>query len=323
MVRVLKEITIDNLISFVIPCYRSEKTISKVYTEIVEVMAQRPAFDYEIIAVNDCSPDNVLEVLSKLAVQDQKVKVVDLAKNFGKHSAMMAGYSFVRGAIVVNLDDDCQCPVYELWKLIDPIINEGYDCVTAVYKKKQEKAWKRLGSMMNAQMINTLIEPPKGISVENFFATKRYVSEEMLNYRNPYPYIAGLLLRATHRIKMVPMEERERGDDKSTGFTLKKSISLFANGLTAFSIKPLRAASAIGIAFSIIGFVYGLYVVVRKLLHPKMPIGYSSIMATIVFSAGVIMLLLGIIGEYLGRIYISLNNSPQYVIRETINIEEE
>ena len=312
----------DNLVSFVIPCYRSEKTIRPVYREIVETMAQRPEFDYEIIAVNDASPDGVLCVMRELAAEDHRFKIVDLAKNFGKHSAMMAGFSFVNGAYVVNLDDDCQCPVCELWKLMDAILEEDYDCATAVYTKKEEALWKRLGSKVNAQMVNFLIEPPKGVVVENFCVIRRYVCEEIRRYDNPYPYVSGLLLRATHRIKMVPMEERSRGDDLSTGFDLKKSLALFSNGLTAFSVKPLRIASVLGMLFALIGFVYGLVVVVRKLLHPDIPVGYSSAMAVQLFSSGVIMLILGMIGEYLGRIYISLNKSPQFVVRETVNVEE-
>lgn len=312
---------IQNLLSFVIPCYRSEKTIEIVYDEIVKVLEQRPQYDYEIIAVNDNSPDGVLQVMKKLAEKDDRFKIVDFAKNFGKHCAMMAGFSFVRGDLIVNIDDDCQCPVYEIWKLVDAIVEEDFDCATAVYTKKNEAIWKQWGSKVNTQMINLLIEPPRGIGIENFFVMKRYLCDEILNYKNPYPYIAGLIMRSTHRIKMVPMEERKRGDGKKTGFTLKKSFALFSNGLTAFSVKPLRIASVVGILFALLGFIYGLIIVVRKMLNSAVPIGYSSLMAVQLFSSGIVMLILGLIGEYLGRIYISLNNSPQYVIRETINLE--
>jgi undecaprenyl-phosphate 4-deoxy-4-formamido-L-arabinose transferase len=122
---------------------------------------------------------------------------------------------------------------------------------------------------------------------------------------------------------MVPMNQRERGDDRSTGFTFRKSIELFTNGLTAFSVKPLRIASILGVLFALVGFIYGLVIVIRKLMFPDIPVGYSSMMAVQVFSSGIIMLILGMIGEYLGRIYISLNNSPQYVVRTTKNLVEE
>ncbi len=311
---------IKNLLSLVIPCYRSEETIELVYREIVNTVKQRPEYDYEILAVNDCSPDNVLSVLKNIAAKDSKFKVVDFAKNFGKHSAIMAGLACVRGGVVVCLDDDYQCPVYELWKLVDAVVEEDYDCATAQYYEKKESAWKLFGSRVNRWMVNTLIEPPRGINIENFFVMKRYVSDEILNYKNPYPYVSGLLMKATHRIKMVSMEQRERADGKTTGFTFIKSLSLFVNGLTAFSVKPLRISTITGLLFAIIGFIFTIVVVVRKILIPEIEVGYSSLMAVILFSTGMVLLILGIIGEYLGRIYISINNSPQYVIRDTINI---
>ena len=311
----------EKLLSFVIPCYRSEETIARVCAEIAQTVALRTEYDYEIIAVNDCSPDGVLEVLKGLAAADRHVRVVDLAKNFGKHSAMMAGFRYVRGEYVVNLDDDCQCPVEELWKLMDALTMEGYDCATAAYARKKEAAWKRLGSRLNVAMVDMLIQPPKGIELENFFVIRRWVCDEILRYPNPYPYISGRLLRATHRIAMIPMEERDRGDGKPTGFTFKKSFSLFTNGLTAFSVRPLRLATLLGVVFALLGFLYGLFIIIRKLAHPEIMMGYSSLMAAQLFSSGIVMLLLGVIGEYVGRIYISLNRAPQYVIRETINMD--
>ncbi len=314
---------VNGLLSFVIPCYRSELTIEKVYNEIVETVAERPQYDYEIIAVNDCSPDNVLGVLLKIAEEDPKFKVVDLTKNFGKHSAILAGYFYVNGEYIVNLDDDYQCPVNELWKLIDAMVEGNYDCATALYERKKQPLWKRLGSAVNLQMVNMFIEPPKGITVENFFVIKRCVSDEMLNYHNPYPYVLGLLMNATHRITMIPMKERERGDENSTGFTFKKSLELFLNGLTAFSIKPLRIASVVGTIFVLLGVIYGISLIIRKLMSPQLSDGYGSLLALLLFSSGVIMILLGMIGEYLGRIYISINNTPQYVVRITKNLNKD
>jgi len=311
------------LLSFVIPCYRSEGTIEKVYDEIVAVVSERSEFDYEVIAVNDHSPDHVLDVLKVLAGKDPKFRVIDLAKNFGKHCALMAGMGHVSGDLVVILDDDYQCPVNRLWDLVDAVVVEQYDCATAKYERKKEAAWKRLGASVNACTVKWLLEPPEGIEMENYAVFRRYVCDEIVKYRNPYPYVGGLILRSTHRIKMVPMEERSRGDDLATGFTLKKSVALFTTGLTGFSVKPLRAASVIGMLFAFIGFIYGIVIIIRKLNNPIVPLGYSSMMAVLLFTSGVIMLLLGIMGEYLGRIYISLNRSPQFVIRETMNFENE
>lgn len=311
------------LLSFVIPCYRSELTIRKVYDEIVETVAMRKdEYDYEIIAVNDCSPDKVLRELRSIAAEDSRFIVVDLAKNFGKHGAMMAGYACVHGEYVISLDDDCQCPVKELWKLMEPVVSGGYDCATAKYEKKQEALWKRFGSAVNAKMLTMLLEQPKEIEFENFMVFKRFLCNEIMNYSGPFPYLSGLILRNTHSVAMVPMKERERGDEKATGFTFKKSLSLLVNGLTAFSVKPLRIATITGISFAFIGFLLGVYVVIKKLLYPSIPVGYSSLMFVQLLSSGLIMMILGLIGEYVGRIYICLSKAPQYVVRETINLKK-
>ncbi len=314
---------VENLISFVIPCYRSEKTINKVIDEIITTVLQRQEWDYEIICVNDCSPDNVYEVLVKLAEKNKKIKVVNFAKNMGKHAAVLAGYSVVRGKYTVNLDDDFQSPTYELWKLIDSLEKDECDLATAVYAKKKESLFKKFGSFVNTTMSSIMIGKPHSLRFENFSAQKYFLTKEMTSYTNPYPYLEGLVLRITRRVKMIQMEERERGDDNATGFTFRKSFSLFANGLTAFSVKPLRVATFMGSVIAGIGFIYTIYIILEKILYPEIPMGYSSIMCVLLFIGGMLMLMLGLIGEYIGRIYICLNKSPQYVIRNTINIEDE
>ena len=313
----------ETLLSFVIPCYRSEKTIEKVIGEIRETVSERSGYDYEVIAVNDCSPDGVYEVLKKLAADDGKIKVVNLAKNMGKHSAVMAGYSFVSGEYIVNLDDDLQSPVNRLWDLMEPIEADECDVATAGYTRKKESAWKRLGSRANFLISEMMLDKPKGLKFEDFSVIKRFVIEEVIKYRNPFPFLEGLVLRVTKRIKSVPMDQRERGDENATGFTFWKSLSLFANGFTNFSVKPLRSALIIGFLFAILGFAFGLFIIIRKIIYPETAVGWSSIMSVILFSSGMIMLLLGVIGEYVGRIFICINESPQYVVRNTINISED
>ena len=171
-------------------------------------------------------------------------------------------------------------------------------------------------------MVCSLLDKPKDLYVSNFMAFKSFIAKEILRYKNPYPYIDGLILRSTRKIAKVPMQDRERMSGSST-YTLRKLISLFSNGFTAFSIKPLRIATFSGVISSIVGFALGLYVIINKLLHPAtILMGYSSLMAAMLFIGGMIMLMLGICGEYIGRIYISLNSSPQYVIRSTYHKEE-
>lgn len=310
------------LLSFVIPCYRSEYTIGKVIEEIIDVVGEREGYDYEIIAVNDASPDHVYRVLCKLASDNHKIKIVNLAKNMGKHAAVLAGYSVVRGHFVVNLDDDYQCPINELWKLADPVFHDECDIATAQYYSKKELLWKRMGSHVNLMISEIMLKKPKGLRFENFSVIKRFVCDQVIYYKNPYPFLEGLFLQVTDRVMTVEMEDRNRADNNTTGFTFWKSFSLFLNGFISFSVKPLRVATMIGFLFSAGGFLYGIYVVIRKLVDSEIAVGYSSIMAVLLFSSGLIMLMLGLIGEYIGRIFICINNAPQYVIRNTVNIKD-
>jgi len=310
------------LLSFVIPCYGSEKTIKNVTDEIIETVSQKSNYDYEIIAVNDCSPDNVWRVLNELADKNPKIKIIDFAKNANRPGAVMAGLSNASGDICIVMDDDGQCPMPELWRLLEPI---GNDCDVSIasYPERKQSAFKDLGTIINKKMTEFALDRPKGLEFTNFMAMKSFIAKKITEYNNPYPYMTGLILRTTQRIKNVEMEQRGRIDNGKTNFTFRKMVNLWVNGLTAFSIKPLRTATLIGVICAFVGFAYGLFTIINKLINPEIAVGYSSLMAVLLLIGGIIMLLLGIIGEYIGRIYICLNNSPQYVIREKINFDSE
>lgn len=307
-------------LSFVIPCYNSEKTIGVVVKEIVDTVTAHGGYDYEIVLVNDCSPDNVFQVITKLCQNNKRIKGIDLARNFGQHSAIMAGFNHVTGDIVICLDDDGQTPADEMFKLIDKL--DENDLVFAKYKDKKHSFFRNVGSWVNDKMAQWLIGKPRDLKIMSYFACKRYVVNEVLRYKNSYPYISGLLLRVTNKVANVEVHHRDRIEGKS-GYTIKKLFLLWVNGFTAFSVKPLRLATFIGCLTAIVGFIYGLYVIIHKILNPLTPLGYSSTMAVLLFIGGMIMLLLGMIGEYLGRAYISLNNAPQFVIRDSVNTEDE
>ena len=307
-------------LSFVIPCYRSEQTIAGVVREIRETVAGRPEYDYEILLVNDSSPDGVFDVIRQLCREDPRVKGIDLARNFGQHAALMTGFRHVTGDIVVCLDDDGQTPPCEMFALIDRL-EEGVDIVIASYPEKKHSPFRNMGSKVNDWMARTLIGKPKNLALMSYFCCRRFIIEEIIRYQNPYPYIDGLLLRSSNRIVNVPIEHRDRLVGES-GYTLKKLIGLWFNGFTAFSVKPLRIATVLGFICALIGFIYGLYTVISKLfIDPNVPVGYSALMSVLVFLGGMMLLMLGLIGEYIGRIYISINNSPQAVIRSTVNLE--
>ncbi len=309
-------------LSFVIPCYRSEHTILPVLEEIKDKMAEKPEYTYEIITVNDQSPDQVLNVLHQYAASHSYLKIVDLARNFGQHAAMMAGLSLTCGEWIVFLDDDGQCPMDRLWDLLAPLMQD-YDVSFAQYEfeKRKESFFRVMGSRLTDAMMRSFLGKPKDLRMTNFIAFKAFIAKEILRYQNPYPFIDGLLLRSTQKIANVPMEDRTRLSGSSS-YTFVKLLSLFSNAFTAFSIKPLRIATFVGCFTSAVGFLRGVYIILWKLLDPSAILeGYSSLMAAILFIGGMIMMMLGICGEYIGRIYISLNNSPQYVIRDTWNFD--
>ncbi len=285
--------------------------------EINDAMRAMPQYQHEIILVNDASPDDTFGAIRRLCEGQNNICGVNLAKNFGQHAALMAGFRYVRGDIIVCLDDDGQTPAAEVGKLLAGI-EEGADVVYAKYAHKQHSGFRNFGSKVNEWMARALLDKPKEISVSSYFAAKRFVIEEILRYRNPYPYVIGLVLRTTKKIVNVEVTHRAR-EVGTSGYTVGKLLALWFNGFTAFSVKPLRIATVIGMAFACIGFLYGIYTIIKKFVNPDVVIGFSAMMSATVFFGGVILLVLGIIGEYIGRIYISLNNSLQYVIRESID----
>lgn len=305
-------------ISLIIPCYNSAATIRSVTNELIATVTKQIKYDYEIILVNDCSRDDTLNVLSNLAKNNNKIKVLDLARNFGQHAAIMAGLHYVSGDIIVCLDDDGQTPANEAFKLIHKI-EAGSDVVFAKYQHKKHSLFRNFGSKLNDIMANYLLNKPKEIVITSFFACKHFIAEEIIKYNNPYPYISGLLIRSTNNISNVNVTHRLRIHGKS-GYTMHALVQLWLNGFTAFSVKPLRIATIAGCIFALCGFIYAIIIVVKRICNPNMVLGYSSLMAALLFIGGILMLMLGIIGEYLGRIYISLNKSPQFVIKEKINI---
>lgn len=303
-------------VSFVIPCYRSEQTITGVVEEITQTMGQLPGYTFEIILVNDCSPDGTFQIIRQLCGQYDNLIGINLARNFGQHSAIMAGLHYATGDICVFLDDDGQTPANEVGKLLDAIA-AGADVAMASYDHKMHSHFRNWGSKVNECMMHIMLRKPRELFVSSYFAVKRFVADSMLQYSNSYPYLPGLLLRATKNIVNVPVHHRER-EVGISGYTLKKLLGLWFNGFTAFSVVPLRAATAVGVASAFVGFIYGIYTIIRKLVDPNILLGFSSIMAAILFIGGMLMIMLGLVGEYIGRIYISLNNSPQYVVREAI-----
>ena len=306
------------MLSFVIPCYRSQNTVMTVVDEIENTVKTRPEYNYEIILVNDGSPDNVWDVIKERSKVDDKIIGINLSKNFGQHSALMAGYNNVSGDIIISLDDDGQTPACDVFKLIDEL-NKGYDIVYAQYPEIHQNWFRRWGSDFTKRVTEYLFDikgdDRKGSS---YYVAKRYIIDEMIKYKNPYPFLSGLVLRSTRNISVVPIEHRNRIEGKS-GYTIKNLINLWLNGFTSFSIKPLKMGTYFGFFLAGLGFLFAIITIIRKLfITPMMEAGWSSIISIMLIIGGAILIMLGLLGEYTGRIFICINSSPQYVIKEYV-----
>ena len=307
-------------ISFVIPCYQSAQTLPAVVEEIRKTMEiMRDRYVYEIILINDCSPDNTYEVICQLAREGDNIIGASMAKNFGQHAALMAGYQYVTGDIVISLDDDGQTPADEVGRLLDKI-EEGYDVVYAKYDQKHHSAFRNLGSKMNSLMTEVMLGKPKELFISSYFAARRYIIEEIKRYQGAFPYVIGLVLRSTKRITNVSVMHRDRSSGAS-GYTLRKLMALWINGFTSFSVKPLRIASYTGLISAIVGTMYLVYVIVLHFAANTAPAGWSTLIGIVLILGGLTLVTLGLIGEYIGRIYMCINSSPQFVVRDEIKSE--
>lgn len=306
-------------ISYCIPCYRSAHTIETVIDEIILETSKLEDYDYEIVLADDNSPDDVFDVIKKRALDDSRIKAIQFARNFGQQAGLIATARYATGDIIVFLDDDGQCPMNRISDLIQPLYN-GYDISMAKYVVKKQSWFKNFGSKINDITEEIMTNKPKGLYASNFVAVKKFVIDEMSKYSGPYPYITGLLLRISNKATNVLLEDRSRLEGGTT-YTLRKLISTWLNGFTNFSIKPLRIATYMGVITSVVGFIYAIFIVLQRLIFHDITDGWSSIMCILLILGGIILMVLGIIGEYVGRIYMSINETPQYSICDKINID--
>lgn len=309
------------LISFVIPCYKSVNTLPDVVDTIQKTVASRENFEAEIILVNDASPDETWDMIKTLHDRYDNVMGVNIAKNSGQQSAIMAGLRHASGDLIAVSDDDGQTPIETIFEFYECMWEGDYDVVCADYHGRGKRSvFRRLGSWANNEMARLFMDKPEDLSLSVYFLAKRFVIEEMIRYTNAYPHMEGLLIRTTRNIGNVQVDQKDRASG-SSGYNLRKLLSTWINGLTTFSIKPLRLAVFFGILMALIGFIVIIVLVVIKLTYPGMAIGWTSLVATNILVGGMIMLVLGVIGEYVGRIYLCINQNPQYVIREVLKKE--
>ena len=308
------------LISIVIPCYYSEKTIKKVVEMTIDEFSKTNRYDCEFVLVNDGSTDGTYEKIKELAEKYPFVQGVNLLRNFGQHNALMAALHYVRGDYVLGMDDDMQTHPSQIHKLVEKI-QEGYDLVYGHYGKKKNSTLKNLSSKLNEVSSRILLGRPKEIVSSNFWIITRKVAEEVIKYDSYNPYIDGIFYRVTHNIGNVEVEHHKR-EVGTSNYTLKKLIRLWL-AYWNYSVIPLRISSVTGGVMAMAGFVAALLTILRKLVHPGIPVGWASTICVVTVFAGLILMSLGIIGEYLGKIILTLNHTPQFMVRESINTDGE
>jgi len=288
-----------------------------VVDEIRDVFSRNPEHNYQIVLVNDYPFDDTFDLITKLCQEDNKITGLNLSKNYGQTCAKLAAIPYAIGDVLVFMDDDGQHPAEGIIPLAEKIA-EGYDVVYAHFKSKKHSIFKKFTSFINAKISEFNGTRRKGVHVSSFYAISRFAIEAYKSYNSPFPSMMGYLNTVAGKITDIEMTHRPRMEGKSN-YSLKKLLKLWLNGFTNFSVKPIRLIAAIGAFIAFCGFSFGVFVIVRKLINPVIAAGYSSTMAVVLFLGGTILIALGLIGEYISRIYMTVSNLQQYRVREVVN----
>ena len=300
-------------ISIVVPVYNSGEILLELNRQVAEALE---GIAYELILVNDCSPDKSWEVISRLVSKDERVIGINLRKNSGQDNALMAGLNHCSGEYVVIMDDDLQHSPHDILLLVEQC-RVGFDVCYANFTRKRQKWWKNAGSWLNGRLAEILIDKPAHIYLSPFEAIRYEVVEEIVKYSGPYPYVQGLILRVTTNITQVQVEHHERYAGMGN-FNFIRSVTVFIKHATTFSIVPLRAASLVGSISAVLGFFMIPYQLYYYFIAKQIVEGWTSLMIVLLVIGGLILLSLGMLGEYVGRMYINVNESPQFVVKEVL-----
>jgi len=302
----------DFLSSFVVPLYNTGDSIVKLFDAFRDLPIPG---GYELILVNDASQDDTYDrakaIISSMPIP---VTLIDMARNFGEHSAVLEGFRHTRGQFVINLDDDLQNPVEEALRMLDHLRKTGADVVYAYYEEKKHHWFRNMGSWLTNAAATFLLGKPKDLYLCSFRAHRRELIDRIIQYQGPYPYIDGLILGATNRIECLMVRHEPRAGGQS-GYTLRKLVRLWLNMFFNFSIMPLRMASLMGALLCVIGIIMLTIAVVQALFFKVPQVGWSSLMAAVSLFSGSQLLILGVIGEYVGRSYMTVSGKPQSLIR--------
>lgn len=307
------------LISIVIPCYYSKDTIRREVEEVIAEFDKNEGYECEFVLVNDGSTDGTFEEIESLSRDYDCVHGIDLMRNFGQHNALMAALNYAKGDYIMGMDDDMQTHPSQMFKLIHKI-EEGYDMVYGVYPYRKNSPIKNLTSKINKVTSRVMLNRPKEIESSNFWIVTDAVRREAVRYSSFNPYIDAIFYQVTHKIGQVEIEHFKR-ESGSSGYTFRKLLALWLSYWN-YSIIPLRISFFIGVIAVIGGLLLTIWLVINKIMDPNLPMGWSSSMCVMTLLFGAVLMVLGVVGEYLGKAILILNNTPQYIIRKTVNIEE-
>ncbi|MBU0743247.1 glycosyltransferase family 2 protein [bacterium] len=312
----MAEMTNDTspLISLVVPVYNSTATLEELTARLHAVLDPLTSGAWEIVFVNDGSRDESWAHIGRLAAREDRITGINLTRNFGQHNSIMCGIAHACGRYVITLDDDLQNPPEEIPKLLAKI-EEGYDVVYGVFEKKKHSLFRNFGSELVQWMYRKTFNT-KG-RLTSFRIIDRDIAKRLLEYGRSFTFIDGLISWNTSRIGNTVVEHHARASGRS-GYSNRKLLILALNMATNFSIGPLQVATIVGILFSMFGFIFGFYILLKKILMDIPISGYTSTIVTVAFLSGVQLLTVGVLGEYIGRIHINVSNCPQYVVRDII-----
>lgn len=299
-------------LSICIPVYNGSETIVPLVRALDATFKD---MDIEVVLVNDGSRDSSAAVCKNLVAQYPYVVFVDLRRNFGEHNAVMCALNHCSGDYAVIIDDDLQNPPEEILKLLKEIQEGGYDVVYANYHTKKHHWFRNFGSKVNDKFATWLIGKPKDLYLCSFKMINRAMIDEIIRYKGPFPYVDGLLLRATSSISSVFVEHHARAVGTSN-YTLGKLFNLWLSMFINFSIKPMRFIMGTGLIISVLAFFLAVFFVIEKILHPEMVPGWTTLIVLVLFFGGLQSVFLGLIGEYIGKNYLDINKTPQWVVKD-------
>jgi len=298
-------------LSIVIPVYNGAASIGELVAALEDL--DIPG-GHEIVLVNDGSPDNSLAVCRELVSRAKiPITLVDHARNYGEHNAVMTGLRHARGAHIINMDDDLQNPPEEVVRLLTYAQQTGADVIYTYYDEKQHAGWRNLGSQFTNWVAGFVLDKPKGLYLSSFRCMSAFVAREITRYEGPFPYVDGLILQVTQKLDRLLVRHLPRAVGRSN-YTLRRLLRLWMSMFVNFSVMPLRLSTLTGFALSVMGALGAAATVIDALFIAEPP-GWASLMAALMLLSGVQLMILGIVGEYLGRLYLTVNRKPQAVVR--------